>query len=373
MSENKNTLWSLFQERKLSRRSFVKSCVALTAILGLPPTMFNNVVKAAETKEAPVVIWLHGQECTGCTESFIRSGAPYASDVVLNIIDLEYQDTIDAGQGQLLEEHLDKVMEENKGKYVLVVEGADALGNDGTYCMVGGIPFTEKLKQCAKNAAFVITYGSCASWGGIQAASPNPSNSVMVSETVSGVPVVRVPGCPPIPEVMTGVIMSYALFGQLPPVDSQGRPKQFYGNRIHDTCYRRAFFDSGLFVEEFDDDGAKAGWCLYKVGCRGPETYNSCGNLRWWNGLSYPIQSGHGCIGCSEEGFWDNGDFYTRMPNIYTPNSIVDADTVGAVAAGVAGVGVVAHGAMSILNHRREERIKLAEEQEKEHKEENDK
>ena len=77
----------------------------------------------------------------------------------------------------------------------------------------------------------------------------------------------------------------------------KGRPKQFYGNRIHDTCYRRAFFDSGLFVEKFDDDASKSGWCLYKVGCRGPQTYNSCGNLRWWNGLSYPIQSGHGCIG----------------------------------------------------------------------------
>ena len=100
---------------------------------------------------------------------------------------------------------------------------------------------------------------------------------------------------------MTGVVMHYALFGQIPPLDSQGRPKQFYGNRIHDTCYRRAFFDSGLFVEEFDDDASKAGWCLYKVGCRGPQTYNSCGNLRWWNGLSYPIQSGHGCIGCSEK------------------------------------------------------------------------
>ena len=115
---------------------------------------------------------------------------------------------------------------------------------------------------------------------------------------------------------MTGVIMHYALFGQIPPLDSQGRPKQFYGNRIHDTCYRRAFFDSGLFVEKFDDDASKSGWCLYKVGCRGPQTYNSCGNLRWWNGLSYPIQSGHGCIGCSEKGFWDNDVFYKRLPDI---------------------------------------------------------
>lgn len=353
MSENKNTLWNLFQNRKLSRRSFVKSCIALTAILGLPPSMYKSVMKAAETKELPVVLWLNGQECTGCSESFIRSGAPYTSDVILNMIDLEYSDTLSAGQGQLLEAHLDEIVEKYKGKYVLAVEGADAVGNDGTFCMVAGKPFTEQLKHCAKNAAFVITYGSCSSWGGIQAARPNPSDSQMIADTISGVPIVRVPGCPPIPEVMTGVIMSYALFGQLPPTDSAGRPKQFYGNAIHDTCYRRPFFDSGLFVEEFDDVGSKAGWCLYKMGCRGPVTYNSCGNLRWWGGLSYPIQSGHGCIGCSENDFWDNGDFYTRLPQIYTPDTITNADELGVASAGLMAAGVVAHGAATIFNEKR--------------------
>ena len=133
------------------------------------------------------------------------------------------------------------------------------------------------MKECAEGAAFIIEYGSCAAWGGIQAAKPNPTNTVSVSSIVKGKKIIKVPGCPPIPEVMTGVIMHYALFGEIPPLDVEGRPKQFYGNRIHDTCYRRPFFDSGLFVEHFDDDASKAGWCLYKVGCRGPETYNSCG------------------------------------------------------------------------------------------------
>lgn len=358
MDEKRNTLWSLFQERKLSRRAFVKSCIAVTAILGLPPSMLDSVVKAAEQKELPVVIWLHGQECTGCSESFIRSSAPYASDVILNLIDLEYDDTLGAGQGEMLDKHLEEIMEKYHGKYVLAVEGADALGDDGVYCMVAGKPFHEQLKKAAEGAAFVIEFGSCASWGGIQAAKPNPSNSVTASHTISGRPVVKVPGCPPIPEVMTGVIMHYALFGELPPVDSVGRPKQFYGNRIHDTCYRRPFFDSGLFVESFDDMGSKAGWCLYKVGCRGPVTYNSCGNLRWWNGLSYPIQSGHGCIGCSEKGFWDDGDFYNRLPQIYTPNSVVDADKVGVGVAGVMAGAVLAHGAATVINEKRKEKKK---------------
>lgn len=364
MEENKNTLWNLFQERKLSRRAFVKSCVALTAVLGLPPTMLNSVVKAAETKEVPVVVWLHGQECTGCSESFIRSNAPFTSDVILNLIDLEYDDTLSAAAGEALEHHLADVIKKYHGKYVLAVEGGDAIGNDGTYCMVGGRPFDQQVKEAAAGAAFVIEYGSCASWGGIQAAKPNPTNTVSISDVISGVPIVKVPGCPPIPEVMTGVIMHYALFGEIPPRDSVGRPKQFYGNRIHDTCYRRPFFDSGLFVESFDDAGSKAGWCLYKMGCRGPETYNSCGNLRWWNGLSYPIQSGHGCIGCSEKGFWDNGDFYNRLPWVSLPNTIANADTVGAAAAGLFGGAVVAHGAISVLHKRHEAKKQALEEAE---------
>ena len=345
-------LWSLFQERRLSRRTFMKSCVALTAVLGLPPTMLDTVVKAAETKELPTVIWLHGHECTGCSEAFIRSSSPFTSDVILNMIALEYDDTLSAASGAALEGHLQELIAGTKGQYILAVEGGVPLDEDGIYCMVGGKTFKHQLKEVAEGAAAIIAYGSCSSWGGIQAAKPNPTNTVAVNDVVSGKPIIRVPGCPPIPEVMTGVIMSYALFGQIPPLDSQGRPKQFYGNRIHDTCYRRAFFDSGLFVEEFDDDASKAGWCLYKVGCRGPETYNSCGNLRWWNGLSYPIQSGHGCIGCSEKGFWDNDTFYKRLDDVALPNTITTADTIGTAAAFAATGAVIVHGAATIAKSR---------------------
>lgn len=373
MSERVNSLWNLFQERKLSRRAFVKSCIALTAILGLPPAMVEKVMAAGETKELPVVIWLHGHECTGCDESFIRSTSPFASDVILNMIALEYDDTLAAAAGEPFEHHLQETMAKYKGKYILAVEGGVSLGDSGTYCMTGGRTFVDALKECAAGAAVIIEYGSCAAWGGVQAAKPNPTNTVSVSDVISGKPIIKVPGCPPIPEVMTGVVMHYALFGELPPVDSVGRPKQFYGNRIHDTCYRRPFFDSGLFVEKFDDAASKAGWCLYKVGCRGPITYNSCGNMRWWNGLSYPIQSGHGCIGCSEKGFWDNDGFYQRLPEIPTPNTITTADTIGAAAAGVFGGAVLAHGAATILKKKYHENAKKEDTAEKSTREEADK
>ena len=349
------TLWELFQRKDLSRRSFLKTCVAVTGMLGLSPAMIPQVVAAAEKNPLTPLIWLHGHECTGCDEAFIRSQSPLASDVLLNMISLEYMDVLGAAAGEPLEHHLAETMKKYAGKYLLAVEGAVPLAEDGIHCMVGGKSFRENLKEAAHGAAAIIEVGSCAAWGGVQAARPNPTKSVAVGDVVSGKPIIKIPGCPPIPEVLTGVIMHYVLFGQIPPLDSKGRPKQFFGNRIHDTCYRRPFFDSGMFVEKFDDMGSKAGWCLYKVGCRGPEAYNSCGNMRWWNGMSYPIQSGAPCVGCGSNNFWDNDPFYERLPNIPVPNTIANADKVGLVLAGAATAGVVAHGVASYVYHKKHE------------------
>lgn len=351
--ENGKTLWDVFQKNKLSRRDFLKTCVTVTSILGLAPSMFPQIVDAAETKKLVPLIWLHGHECTGCDESFLRSQSPLASDVLLNMVSAEYFDVLAAAAGEPLEHHGGDIMKEYAGQYLLVFEGAVPLADDGVTCMVGGKPVVNNLKEAAQGAAAVIELGSCASWGGIQAAKPNPTKSVAVHDVIKGKTIIKIPGCPPIPEVITGVFMHYVLFGQIPPLDSKGRPKQFFGNRIHDTCYRRPFFDSGMFVEKFDDIGSKAGWCLYKVGCRGPEAYNSCGNMRWWNGLSYPIQSGAPCIACASNDFWDNDPFHQRLPNIPLPNTIANADKAGAVAAGAMLAGVAAHGVLSVAQHLR--------------------
>ncbi|MDR3590447.1 MAG: hydrogenase small subunit [Negativicutes bacterium] len=347
------TLWESFQKRKLSRRSFIKTCTALAGIMGLPPTVVPDIIARAETRQLVPVIWMHGLECTGCSESFIRSKAPLASDVVLTMISLEYDDTLSAASGIDLEHHREKIMKDYAGKFILIAEGGVPTGYEGFGCTVGGVPYIEALKETAKTAAVVMEFGSCASWGGIQAAKPNPTQVVAVSQVITDKPIVKVPGCPPIPEVMTGVVMHYALFGQLPPLDQQGRPKQFFGNRIHDTCYRRPFFDSGMFVERLDDAGSKAGWCLYKMGCRGPMTYNSCGNMRWWQGLSYPIQAGSPCIGCSSAGFWDNDPFFERLPHVVTANTISSADQVGLAAAGVTLAGIAVHAGANVLRGSR--------------------
>ena len=157
------------------------------------------------------------------------------------------------------------------------------------------------------------------------------------------------PGSPPIAEVMTGVITYMLTFDRLPELDRQGRPKMFYGQRIHDKCYRRPHFDAGQFVEQWDDESARRGYCLYKMGCKGPTTYNACSTTRWNEGVSFPIQSGHGCIGCSEDGFWDKGSFYDRLTNIKEFGIEANADKVGGTAAAVAGAAVAAHAAVSAL------------------------
>ncbi len=81
---------------------------------------------------------------------------------------------------------------------------------------------------------------------------------------------------------------TYLAFDRIPQLDGLGRPKAFYSRRVHDTCYRRPNYDAGLFVEAFDDENARRGYCLYKMGCRGPVTYNACGVIRWNNGRQLP-------------------------------------------------------------------------------------
>lgn len=346
---NVETFYELLRRQGVSRRSFMKFCSLTAASLGLGPSLAPEIAHAMETKPRIPVLWLHGLECTCCSESFIRSAHPLVRDVVLSMISLDYDDTIMAAAGDQAEQCLEDVRKEYKGKYLLCVEGNPPLGENGQYCMVGGRPFVDQLKEMASDAMAVISWGSCASWGCVQAAKPNPTKATPVHEVIKDKPVIKVPGCPPIAEVMTGVVSYILTFDRLPDLDRQGRPKMFYSQRIHDKCYRRPHFDAGQFVEAWDDEGAKQGYCLYKMGCRGPTTYNACSTVRWNDGVSFPIQSGHGCIGCSEKDFWDNGPFYERLQNIKVFGAEGNADKWGArVGAGV-GAAVAVHAAASAV------------------------
>jgi hydrogenase small subunit len=338
-----------------SRRDFLSFCTTMAAYMGLSHTGVAQVEQALKTKSRLPVIWLHFQECTCCSESFIRSSHPIVADVLLDQISLDYTETLMAASGHQAEAAMLNTMEKYKGEYILCVEGSVPTGADGVYCMIGGKTSLQILEEAAENAKAIIAWGSCATNGCVQAAKPNPTSATPIHKLVKGKPIIKVPGCPPIGEVMAGVIVHVVTFGRIPELDASGRPKAFYSKRVHDTCYRRASYDAGLFVESFDDENAKKGYCLYKVGCKGPVTYNACASMRWNNGTSFPIQSGHGCIGCSENNYWDNGPIYERA-SIFPGFGIEsNADTIGKVGLGAVTTGIAAHAVMT--NFRKKELI----------------
>ena len=303
---DKRTIEERLSENGVSRREFLKYCGLLTAVLGLPHTAVPRVAAAILKKRRPSVVWLHFAECTGCTEAFLRTTYPWASDIILDIISLDYHETIMAAAGLQAEAILEKTVTENKGNFMAIVEGAIPTRDSGVYGRSGGRTFLEigrKVLIDSKPVA-VICVGSCASFGGLQAAAPNPTGAKSVGEAL-GVKTINVSGCPPNAVNIVAVMVHYLLLGRLPALDECGRPLFAYGKTVHDQCPRRSHFENEEFVLAFGDEGAMKGWCLRLVGCKGPETFNNCPTVRFNDGASWPVEAGHPCIGCAEPNFWD--------------------------------------------------------------------
>ena len=347
----KETTYDVLESRGVSRRDFLKFCTLTAVSLGLAPGAEKAIARALETKPRLPVLWINGLSCTCCTESFLRTAHPLASDIVLNMIALDYQDTIMAAAGHQAEAAYEETIQNWKGRYILAVEGNTPLGAQGMYCIDGGKPFMAKLKQGAEYAKALVAWGTCSSWGCVQAAKPNPTQAMPLHKIIHNKPQIKVPGCPPIPDIMSALVAYIITYDRMPNLDAQGRPEAFYGKRVHDQCYRRAHFDAGEYVESWDDAGARSGYCLYKMGCKGPTTYNACPATRWNDGVSFPIQSGHGCIGCSEQNFWDQGSFYDRITSLTHFGTDKTAEDVGVgVVAGIAGA-VAVHGVATMIAH----------------------
>ncbi len=321
----------------------MKFCTMIGAYLGLEASGVAQVTEALETKLRLPIIWLHFQECTGCSESFIRSSHPIVADIILDKLSLDYSETLMAAAGHQAEAAMRKTMEEHYGQYILCVEGSVSSFGDGEYCMIGGRASQDILREVGAGAKAILAWGSCASNGNIQAAYPNPTEATPIHKIIKDKPIVKVPGCPPVGEAMAGILTHILTFDRLPELDKLGRPKAFYSKRVHDSCYRRPYYDAGLFVDSFDDANAQKGYCLYKVGCKGPSTYAPCGILKWNGGTSFPIQSGHGCFGCTEENYWDAGPMYERVGKANGFGIEANADTIGKVGAIATAAGIAAH------------------------------
>lgn len=290
---------------KPSRREFMQYCTAMAAFLGMGPAFAPQVAHALTTKKRPSVVYLHAAECTGCTEGLLRSYEPFFDEIIMSTISLDYCETVMAASGHAAHAALEKALANPEG-YVCVIEGGIPTYHGGEYGKVGGETFFQLCARVASKAVATIAMGTCACFGGVQAAAPNPSGAKGVNDALAavGVSAINIAGCPPNPVNFVGTVVHLLTKG-MPELDTWNRPKLFFGHTVHDHCPRQVHFNSGEFAPSFDSAEAKKGWCLYKLGCKGPYTYNNCPTALF-NQVTWPVQSGAPCIGCSEPNFWDN-------------------------------------------------------------------
>lgn len=347
------TLGAFLQQRGISRRAFLGFCGAMAAVLALPPVYGPKIAKALSTAPRLPIVWLEGQDCAGNTEGFLRASHPTVAELVLDTLSVDYHETIMAPAGSSAEKSLSDTVAANKGKYIAIVEGSIPLAEDGAYCLIAGRTFRSMVEDVCGNALLTIAVGSCAFDGGLPAANGGPTGATGVSNIVPGSKVVNLPGCPMNVQNLTATIVHYLTFGSLPATDSLGRPLFAYGQLLHDQCERRAHFDAGEYVLAWGDEGARKGWCLYKMGCKGPETFANCPTVRFNDRTSWPVKAGHGCVGCTMPRFWDQmSPFYRRLS--HPPGFAVDvtADQVGLGLVGVVAALSVAHGTVSYVRAR---------------------
>ena len=328
-----------------SRRDFFRVCSMAAAAVGLSSVAATQMAEAAAKGLKPSVIWLHFQECTGCTESLLRTSHPAVGELILDLISLDYHETLFAAAGHQAEDALKAAMKQHAGKYVCIIEGAIPVKDNGIYCMIGGRTAMDIAQEVAANAGAIIAIGSCASFGGIPAADPNPTGATGAPEVLKGKTVVTIPGCPANPYNLLGTVLQYATFGTLPALDDKGRPKFAYGRTIHEHCPRRAHFDAGRFAQQFGDEGHRQGYCLYKLGCKGPQTHANCSVLSFCEVVdAWPIGIGHPCVGCTEQQLAFRVPIHTTVeierptpPDTY-PRVREPQGVISPIATGVAGL-----------------------------------
>ncbi len=284
--------------RGIDRREFVNVCIKAAAAVGLPWPAALEMAEAVSRGARASVVWLGFQGCTGCTESLLRTSHPDLAELILDVISLDYHETLLAGAGRQAEAALEAC--QSAGRYVLVVEGAVPTGAHGVYCQIGGRTSLDLLHDAAQGADAIIALGSCASFGGLPAADPNPTGAAGVPSLLPDTTVVSIPGCPPNPYNFLGTVLQYTSFGTLPALDDEGRPLFAYDRTVHDHCPRRSHFEAGRFAERYGDEASRQGYCLFMLGCKGSRTHSNCPTMRYGEVNMWPTRAGHPCAGCTE-------------------------------------------------------------------------
>lgn len=356
MARSAHTLSDELRRRGVSRREFVGFCTTMASVLALPAPLAGQIARAVARADKPVVVWLEFQDCAGNTESFLRASRPTVSEIVLDTLSVDYHETIMAAAGHQAEQALATTVKNKAGAYIAIVEGSIPTGADGVYCTIGGRAAIDIAREVCSGALATIAIGTCAAFGGLPAAAPNPTGALGVGDAVPGLKnLVNLPACPANVENLTALIVYYLTFKKLPPLDQYRRPLFAYGKSIHDNCERRAHFDAGQYVEAWGDEGHRTGYCLYKMGCKGPVTFQNCPNVRWNGGANWPIGCGHPCIGCAEPDFWDKmTPFYRHLPGVPGFGIGTTVDQVGVAAVAGVAAAFAGHGLISVITRRRE-------------------
>jgi hydrogenase small subunit len=170
-------------------------------------------------------------------------------------------------------------------------------------------------------------------------------------------PIINLPTCPVNPEWVVAMVVDYLVLERLPELDSFNRPRLIFGQTIHDNCERRGHFENGEFVSEFGSEEEAKGYCMYQLGCKGPQTFTNCPIVQWNERASWCVRSGSGCIGCGTAdpiagGTYNwvdmNAPFLQRLHEVPIPAADIMAEptkvgvTAGAITAGLLAVHGVA-------------------------------
>lgn len=295
--------------RGVDRRSLLRWSAFMAGVLALPAVPYAAVIaEAVTTKPRLPVLWLSGQDCTGELESLLRSAATTPTGLLLDVLSMEYAELLMAPSGTAAEKSRTDAVSAYKGKYVVVVEGSVPGAADGTFCTVGGRAFTDVLRATLPSALAVVAVGTCACYGGLPAAAGGVTGATTVRSVLgsSSVPLILLPGCPANADNLAATFVNYLALGSWPARDSSGRPTFAYGSSIHSRCERRRFYEAEQFVRAWGDAGARAGWCLKQMGCRGPSARANCPTVKFNGATSWPVGAGAVCLGCTSSGFWDS-------------------------------------------------------------------
>jgi hydrogenase small subunit len=289
--------------KSIERRSFLRYAIGSAAALGLESTVLGRLQAAyAAGTELPTVLWLAGGACTGCTVSLANrvssTGPRDIADLLVNTIDLDFHPNLMGAAGQLA---VDTLMDaSSQSGYVLAIEGSIPTAFGGHSCVVWSdrgrdVTMAEAVQYLAPGAAAILSIGTCASFGGVASAYPNPSGGRSV-RSFTGRPAINLPGCPTHPDWIVWTI-AQLLAGVMPQLDSSGRPTALYARSVHDRCPRKGTEEAKTFAVE--------GRCLKPLGCKGPQTRSDCPDRKWNGGSNWCIGANAECIGCTEAKFPD--------------------------------------------------------------------